>query len=177
MPEPRAAAFERVFRADHAAVVAFCFRRIGDHELARDLAAEAFRIAWSRWDEPRRSDRAWLFGVARNLIGNEYTRRRTRPESALQTDAGRDVGDERSGSGFDAVDVQAALATLPPASAEVLRLTYWDGLSAAEAAEYLGITAGAVWVRLSRARRAFAHAWQDSAPSVRARTPMSRTTP
>lgn len=51
-PEPprpgfRAAAFERVFRADHAALVAFCFRRIGDHELARDVAAEAFRIAWS----------------------------------------------------------------------------------------------------------------------------------
>lgn len=35
---------------------------------------------------------------------------------------------------------------------EVIMLTYWDGLSAAEAAVVLGTTTGAVWVTLTRAR-------------------------
>lgn len=164
MPEPRAAAFERVFRADHAALVAFCFRRVGDRELAQDLTAETFRIAWSRWDEARRSDRAWLFGVARNLIGNEYRRRSAHPSFRLEEADGTGLPGGRTDSGFGAVEVLAALDTLRPADQEVLRLTYWDGLSAAEAAEHLGTTVAAVWVRLSRARRAFARAWQDPAP-------------
>lgn len=166
MAESRAAAFERVFRADHAALVAFCFRRVGDHELAQDLAADAFRIAWARWDEPRQSTRAWLFGVARHLIGNEYRRRDNRQTSALPTD-GREPPDDRRDAEIASVDVRAALATLKPADQEVLRLTYWEGLNAAEAAETLGATTAAVWIRLTRARRAFAHAWQgDPAPTA-----------
>jgi RNA polymerase sigma-70 factor (ECF subfamily) len=164
MPEPRAAAFERVFRADHAALVAFCFRRLGDHELARDLTADTFRIAWSRWDEPRRSDRAWLFGVARNLIGNEYTRRSTRSSTPLRTAFTGDPSDDGATLGFDAVEVHLTLSALPTTYQEALRLTYWDGLSGANAAESLGITTAAFWMRLSRARRAFAHAWQDTTP-------------
>lgn len=163
MPESRAASFERVFRAEHAAIVAFCFRRVDDHELARDLTAEAFRIAWTKWDEPRRSDRAWLFGVARNLIGNEYQRRGFNRTAVTATDA-VDARDERSSAGFDAIEVQAALASLPPSHQEVLRLTYWDGLSAAEAAEILATSPAAIWVRLSRARNAFSRAWQDQTP-------------
>lgn len=164
MPEPRAAAFERVFRADHAALVAFCFRRVGDREVAEDLTAETFRIAWSRWDEPRGSDRAWLFGVARNLIGNEYRRRSAHPSFRLEDAHDTGLRDGRTDQDFSAVEVLAALDTLRPAHQEVLRLTYWDGLSAAETAEHLGTTVAAVWVRLSRARRAFARAWQDPAP-------------
>lgn len=163
MPEPRAAAFERVFRADHAALVAFCFRRVDDYELACDLTAETFRIAWSRWDEHRRSDRAWLFGVARNLIGNEYRRRVGQP-ALFRLNEDMEALDPRAESRFDAIEIQAALDTLPEAQQELLRLTYWDGLSAAETAESLGITPAAVWVRLTRARRAFAHAWHDQNP-------------
>lgn len=166
MPDPRAAAFERLFRADHAALIAFCHRRVDDHDLADDLAAEAFRIAWTRWDEPRRSDRAWLFGVARNLIGNEYTRRRTGRTLPLEGGSGGEPADERASAGFDAVDVHAALASLSPGHQEVLRLTYWDGASAAFAAEVLGTTPAAVWVRLHRARRAFARAWHEQSPTV-----------
>lgn len=162
MLEPRAAAFARVFRAEQAAIVAFCFRRVGDHELARDLAAEAFRIAWSRWEEPRRSDRAWLFGVARNLIGNEYRRRSVGLPLQLHEDF--DVGDDRATADVVAVDVQLALATLTAAQREVLHLAYWDGLSATEIAEALDTTTAAIWVRLSRARRAFAAAWQEHPP-------------
>ena len=166
MTETRAAAFERVFRADHAALVAFCFRRVNDHELAHDLSAEAFRIAWARWDEPRRSDRAWLFGVARNLIGNEYSRRASDRAAATPVEVTQHgPRDDRSDAAFVAVDVQAVLETLTSTQQEVLRLTYWEGLTASEAAESLGVTAAAVWVRLTRARRAFSIAWQDQSPT------------
>ena len=155
MSQDAARAFEHVFRREHSAIVAFCFRRVDDYELARDLAAETFRIAWSRWAEPRRSDRAWLYGVARNLIGSEYRRR-----AHAAAPAGADVDAPAPGDDYLTVDVEQTLAALGPAHQEVLRLAYWDGLGAAEIAELLGIATPAAWMRLSRARRAFTTAWK-----------------
>ena len=41
-------------------------------------------------------------------------------------------------------------------------LTYWDGLPAAEVGRVLGCSTAAVWVRLHRARTAFAAAWEEA---------------
>lgn len=40
-------------------------------------------------------------------------------------------------------------------------LTYWDGLPAADIGRLLGCSTAAVWVRLHRARAAFAAAWAE----------------
>ena len=151
--------FERLFRAEHRALVAFCYRRVDDVELAQDLAAEVFRVAWSRRGESRRSDRAWLFGIARNLVGSEYRRRAVRGGTGRHlTD--EDLPDPRAANASVHAEVRATIAALAPAHADVLRLTYWDGLSASEAAEVLDVTTAAVWMRLTRARAAFAAAWR-----------------
>lgn len=49
--------------------------------------------------------------------------------------------------------VAEVLAELSEPEREVLVLTYWDGLSAAEIGTILGISGPAVWQRLTRARR------------------------
>lgn len=40
--------------------------------MAEELAADVFRVAWQKWDEASSVDVAWLFTVARNLLGNAY---------------------------------------------------------------------------------------------------------
>jgi RNA polymerase sigma factor (sigma-70 family) len=150
--------FERLFRTEHRALVAFCYRRVNDVELAQDLAADVFRVAWSRRAEPRRSDRGWLFGIARNLVGDEYRRRAVRSSAGHPFPNG-DTADPRAADESTHVEVRATIAGLAPGQAEILRLSYWDGLSAAEIGEALGITTAAVWMRLTRARAAFAAAW------------------
>lgn len=151
--------FEHLFRAEHRTLVAFCYRRVDDVELAQDLAAEVFRVAWSRRTEPRGSDRGWLFGIARNLVGDEY-RRRTVRGGVGRPFPDEDAPDPRAAEETVHVEVRLTLDGLPPGHAEVLRLSYWDGLSAREIGEALGITTAAVWMRLTRARAAFAAAWR-----------------
>jgi len=51
------------------------------------------------------------------------------------------------------VDLSEAMAQLSPKDAEVLRLTYWEELSAAEVAEVLGSSEQATWKRISRAKQ------------------------
>jgi predicted DNA-binding protein (UPF0251 family) len=49
-----------------------------------------------------------------------------------------------------------ALSRMRPEDQELLRLLVWDGLTQSEAGEVLGISANAVSIRLSRARKRFA---------------------
>jgi len=137
-------------------VLAFAVRRIDDQETAREVALDVFRVAWTRFSvDEEEPTRAWLLGVARHRIGDAYRQRDRdrRLRSALEAEAAT------AGPGDPGDRVAATLADLAPAAREVLILTYWDGLPAAEVGRLLGCSTGAVWVRLHRARAAFAAAW------------------
>jgi RNA polymerase sigma factor (sigma-70 family) len=165
-------AFASFYREHYTGLVGFFFRRVADRELARDLTAEAFRITWSKSDAGTELSRAFLFGVARNLVGDEWRRR-------ARTGVMEELPDElQTPDRHDATDVRLVLAALPAAERDVLVLTYWDGWSAAEVAAVLGISRANVWTRLHRARRAFADAWHGTAPPpVTAAAPTTRTRP
>lgn len=50
------------------------------------------------------------------------------------------------------VELRDAIASLPPAEAELVRLIYWDGFKSHEAAAILGINASTARSRLTRAK-------------------------
>lgn len=162
--------FASFYRAHYPGLVAFFFRRLDDRELARDLTAEAFRIAWTRWDTGAPVTRAWLFRVGHNLVGDEW-RRRARSGPIGELPETLEASDQQQDA-----EVRLLLESMTTAERHVLVLTYWDGLSAAEVAAVLGITRANVWTRLHRARRAFTTAWHGVSgpapvPSPRRRRP------
>ena len=158
----RARAFADYYRRQYGAVLAFAIRRLSDHETAREIALDVFRAAWTDFDPAAEPTRAWLLAVARNRIGDAYRRRdrERRLLSALRTEALTDGPAE-----LPDPRVAAALHRLPAGAREVLVLTYWDGLPAAEAARVLGCSQAAVWVRLHRARAAFERMWNEEEPT------------
>jgi RNA polymerase sigma-70 factor, ECF subfamily len=144
-------AFEALFVETRAALLGYLTRRAPVDDAA-DLLAEAYLVAWRRRGDLPTGDerRLWLFGAARRLLA-EYHR-----ISARRSDAEREAGpahDPGSGGGSDRGDaVRGALQTLNDVNRELITLTTWEGLSPAEAARVVGITAGTARVRLHRAR-------------------------
>ncbi len=70
---------ERLYRACRDDVYAYLATLLGDRSLAEDVTATAFERAFSRrhmFDRRRGSERAWLFGIARNAALDELRRRR-----------------------------------------------------------------------------------------------------
>ena len=59
------------------------------------------------------------------------------------------------------MEVRDALNRLPEEDAELIRLTYWDGLRSHEVAEVLGINPSTVRSRLSRAKEQLRAALED----------------
>lgn len=143
--------FVALFREHHNAVLRFIERRVSDREAAADLTMDCFEIAWRKRDPRDPFGLPWLYRTARNLIANEY-RRRDR-EGALWThieDHVRTLSSEAEPAMTERL--LDAIRELPEREREILWLTYWEELSAAEVAVVIGASEGAVWTRLNRLR-------------------------
>lgn len=164
-------ALEAFYREHLPWVRRFVARRVADPHTAADLTADIFLAAIDGAPGYRPASgtpAAWLAGVARNVVAN-HVRRRVREVRAVGRAAGRALLDEQSIEHLtDRIDgerasreLYASLAGLPDGQRAVVELVAVDGLSLAEAAQALGITAGNARVRYHRARTRL----QDSLPS------------
>lgn len=149
-------------------VFGYVARRIGP-EPAADVVADVFRIAIERFasfDPARASERAWLFGIATNLIRRHW-RWEERSLRAIARAVSRErvaVG-ETTGGVDDRLDAARrldrlieAVIHLPPDDRDLLVLVAWEGCSHAEVAGALNIPVGTVRSRLHRIRRQLAAA-------------------
>lgn len=159
--------FEALYWRHHRDLAAFIRRRI-PLDAVEDVLAETFVVAWRRLRDIPGEERAWLFGVARNVIRNAY--RAEARQRALHVRVAEETAD-RVESFDDAIATRAELAQawnqLSETEQEVIALVAWDDLSNAEAAQVLGVTTSAYAVRLFRARRRLLHLLERSPGGAR----------
>ena len=158
------AAFEAFYREHVEAVERFVARRVSDPHLAADLTAEVFLAvidAAASYRASRGEPRAWLFGIARNVVASEFRRADRERRAQARIDGRRllDTDDvarmqERIDAGAHARELYAALDALPEGERAVFELTALDELTPRQAAAALGIRPVTARVRLHRARAA-----------------------
>ena len=146
----------------------------------RDRALGALQDAWVRAFEgvdglrdPRRVA-SWLYTLVRRAAQADLARRGRRLDSepVEELDPADDVEGEGIEPWHDTEALHAALAELPPASAEILTLFFLQDLSQAGVAEVLGLPVGTVKSRLHHAKRALARGLE---PGPDSNAPRERT--
>lgn len=167
-PEAFGAVFDRYYAQIHGYVA----RRLGYSD-ADDIAANTFLIAFGRREsyDPARTDaRPWLYGIASNLVSQQYRaekrryRALARAEVSLPTAGPADQVAARVDAHSLRGSLAAALARLSKPDRDVLLLVAWAELTSAQAGEALGIPAGTARSRLHRARRKVREALGDGVP-------------
>ncbi|MCC6242648.1 MAG: sigma-70 family RNA polymerase sigma factor [Gemmatimonadaceae bacterium] len=147
--------FDRLYREYHAPIVRYLTRRLGDRDLAEELAQETFLRAMRH--APLTSERSWLFAVATNLVRDEARResRQRRHLEVLQAEYANDVVEPEPTS-LERLQEAALARRAVDALAErdrVALLMKEEGLDYHEIAAALGLSVGSVGTTLSRARR------------------------
>jgi RNA polymerase sigma-70 factor (ECF subfamily) len=123
----------------------FIARRI-DPDQADDICAECFEIAWRKFNPTQPFGPPWLYKTARNLLRNAYRKDAREARLVEQIRFEGSLREDRS------AEIAACITGLPQAEKQLIMLTYWGGMSAAEIAAVDGCSEQAVWKRLSRAR-------------------------
>ena len=157
--------FEALYRAARDDVFAYVATLLGDRSAAEDVTASAFERAYRRqstYRAARGSERAWLFGIARNAALDELRRRR---RSAALTAEPADVDAAPAEDAADAALHRAALRTavaaLPPRERELIALKFHAGLDNAELAAVLGVSVSNAGTQLHRAMTKLRRAVDD----------------
>ena len=174
-PDP-GAGFTEAFDCYAPDILRFARRRTSSRDSAWDVVSDTFTIAWRHWDRRPAPDRLlpWLYAIAGNSVRDQHRSSERRRRLLVRLSA------DRPGAAADHADgvvlgdsISTALARLPAADQEILRLIAWEGqtdacalgiaLGLRPAASAAGCTAPAgdfapCWMRAMsrhRARRAF----------------------
>ncbi len=172
-----ATVFASLFDAHASGLHRYLSRRVG--AVADDLVAETFLAGMASregYDQSKADPRAWLYGIATNLLRRHFRQEvrglaATAKAAAEVTINGSDPGEAVS----DQVDAQARIGRLASGIAalnqddrDVLLLTAWAGLDSNEVAQALDIPVGTVRSRLHRVRRQLrTHEASSTAPTRR----------
>lgn len=147
------AAFGQLYSFYAPRLKAYLVRRGATVELAEELAQETMLTVWrkaSLYEADRASASAWIFTIMRNLRIDQLRRDRLMvgdSENPEEADT-RPLSDHLIDAARRSVRLRAALATLPPEQAEVVRLSFYDDRPHGEIERALGIPLGTVKSRL-----------------------------
>ncbi|MCI9889295.1 RNA polymerase sigma factor SigE [Micrococcales bacterium 31B] len=151
--------WEQVVRDHSQRVYRLAYRLTGNQHDAEDLTQEVFvRVFKSLENYTPGTFEGWLHRITTNLFLDQARRKQkirfdALPEYAEETFAGRGDGPERmyEQNNFD-LDIQTALAALPPEYRAAIVLCDVEGLSYEEIAATLGTKLGTVRSRIHRGR-------------------------
>ena len=150
-PDDADAAFDALFRHEFGPITRTAYLIVGDWEVAREIAQDAFVQVLRHWKKVQllESPGGWTRRVAiRDAV---RTRRRdAHGRRLLRTVTPGFVAEPES------VDVRQALLTLPKQQRAAIALHYFEDRPVAEIAALLGCSEGTVKTHLSRGRAALA---------------------
>jgi RNA polymerase sigma-70 factor, ECF subfamily len=132
----------------------FLFFRTLHRELAEDITSQTFIKAFQKinsFDSSRGTFQSWLYRIARNLLIDEFRKRKPtenidahenlRSATDLESEINSQISNEA---------LQKLLQTLPDESQELIAMRLWDELSYSEIAAITGKTEGSLKMQFSR---------------------------
>jgi RNA polymerase sigma factor (sigma-70 family) len=171
MSERGGQSFESVYRANVSVVSAFFARRCADPHLVADLTSETFvrAIGSLHTFQARGSMRGWLLAIAHAVYAQHVEQAVTGRETVDRLSARVEFDDDTLDALEERIDAElpgrellARAARLPELERTAIELVDIVGIRPRDAARTLGISTGALRVRLHRARN---HLRKEQEPS------------
>jgi RNA polymerase sigma-70 factor, ECF subfamily len=166
-----ATAFERLYHAHAGRVFALCLRMSGSRQRAAELTQDVFVHVWERLGSWRGESAlgSWIYRLTVNLVlSNVRGEKRRQKHESNETDTeesavhgrshperseGSVVGVVKPASVHEAIDLERAIAGLPPGARTVFVLHDVEGYQHDEIAKITGTAEGTCRAQLHRARK------------------------
>ncbi|MEH1125023.1 RNA polymerase sigma factor [Micromonospora sp. CPCC 206061] len=154
--------FETVYRANFGVVTAFFARRSTDPQTIADLTSDTFVqaiVSFPTFDPGKGTARAWLIGIARRVFAKHCESTSRTRDLVLRLGGHRELDVDEAAELVVRIDAERegrglldAMTSLSALEREVVELVDLVGMTPKEAAVTLGVSSGALRIRLFRAR-------------------------
>lgn len=147
--------FSKIYDEHITAIYRFCYLKVSSRDLAEDLSSEVFLRFWKQLNSSRiDNDKAFLYGIARNVIADHYRKKHV-PLVSLEGNV-LDIAEdpyftEAVSVRSDMEQVRRALSELNDEYQNLVIWRYLDELSISEIAQIEGKSEESVRVQLHRA--------------------------
>lgn len=152
-------AFESLYRAYHRQMTGICQRIVDNHQVAEELAHDAFLLAFAKMGQLHNPGRfeVWLTSITTN-VARRYMQRHHNPAMlSLSALSEEDLSGEPIPTDDKPLptmaELMAAVDALPHGYGQVFKLAVIQEMSHKEIAEILGIAAHSSSSQLSRAKK------------------------
>jgi RNA polymerase sigma-70 factor (ECF subfamily) len=148
--------FEQLYEKHARRIYALCLRMLSDPRRAEELTQDTFVRAWEAIAsfEFQSTFGTWLHRIGVNVVLNDIRSHKRREERVSTVeDLESFQGEVRDAMPETKMDLERAIALLPPGAKEVLILHDVEGYRYREIAEMVGTAEGTVKSQLNRARR------------------------
>lgn len=141
-------AFAELVRRREPWIRALMLRCCNDHALAEDLAQQAFVQAWQTVGQLRRASRfgPWL----KRLAVNTWLQHVRKNDPLRETSDKTDAGEAQEETASISMDLDRALATLKEPVRLCIVLSYHEGMTHDEVADFTGLPVGTVKSHIRR---------------------------
>lgn len=148
------AAFEEIYRLHSGRILGLCLRMAGDRDRAEELTQEIFVRAWQKLGTygERAAFSSWLHRVAVNTVMSHFRRSKHDQSNVPLEELGPSAEPSRQERPGEGVDLERAIAALPPRARLVFVLYDIQGHRHEEVASFMDISVGASKAHLHRAR-------------------------
>ncbi len=148
-----AEAFERVYRSHVARVHSLCIRMLGDRAEAEEATQDVFVRLWDKMQLYRGESAfsTWLHRLAVNVVLSRRKSDGTQRDRFTNGDVLELVAQRAAPAGIG-MDLESAIAALPPGARRVFVLHDVEGFTHEEISGLLDITPGGSKAQLHRAR-------------------------
>ncbi|MEJ2239572.1 MAG: RNA polymerase sigma factor [Gemmatimonadales bacterium] len=148
-------AFERLYEIHVRRMYGLCLRMVSDHQRAEELTQDIFVRAWERVGsfKFRSAFGTWLHRLGTNVVLGNLRSEKGAEKATAPNELDAFEHGLRQAMPETRMDLERAIALLPPGAKEVLILHDIEGYRYREIAEMVDIAEGTVKSQLSRARR------------------------
>jgi|SRR3989338_8400544 len=155
VPTQNQTAFIEAYEKFADAIFRYCYYRVYERELAKELSQETFFRAWRHIADGNQINhlRAFLYTTARHCIIDYHRKRKDVSLDALQEQGFEPATDSLAERMLVRLDLDRAIAMMQQLDAqyrEVVLLRFVDGLGPQEIAEITGDSVNVVSVRIHR---------------------------